>query len=153
MFSPTHLTAFRVTPFTSNKHKRKSAGLNCLAYPVNRGLRIAHQLRISNVEAHAEMKYNRNYRSTMYVIPLGVGHRVIVQLVFRSCEVRLTARITSNSTSFDYVCRPPKPPRNTNQHALTVSSRTSTFDNAKIQTILELTKFIFKKRTFLAFKK
>ena len=89
----------------------------------------------------------------MYVIPIGVGHRVIVQLVFRSCEVRLTARITSNSTSFDYVCRPPKPPRSTNQYALTAPSRTSTFDGAKIQTILILTKFFFKNCTFLAFEK
>ena len=84
----------------------------------------------------------------MYVIPIGVGHRVIVQLGFEVAKFKYTARLTSNSTSFDYVCRPPKPPRNTNQHALTVSSRTSTFDDAKIQTILILTKFIFKLHTF-----
>ena len=88
----------------------------------------------------------------MYVIPIGVGHRVIVQLGFEVAKFKLTARITSNSTSFDYVCRPPKPPRNTNQYALTAPSRTSTFDGAKIQTILILTKFFFKKRTFLGYR-
>ena len=57
---------------------RKSAGLNSLAYPVNLGLRIAHQPRISNVEAHAVMKY---YRNTMYIIPMDAGHRVTLRLV------------------------------------------------------------------------
>lgn len=58
--------------FLSVFDNEKSAGLNCLAYPVYLGLRIASQLRISNVEAHAvgllvkptspnNMKYNRNY--------------------------------------------------------------------------------------------
>ena len=57
----------------------KSAGTNSLAYPVNLGLRIAHQPRISNVEAHAVMKY---YRNTMYITPMNVRHRVTLRLVF-----------------------------------------------------------------------
>ena len=53
-------------------------GLSPLAYPVCRGSRIAYHPKISNVEAHAVMKY---YRNTMYIIPEGAGHRVIVRMV------------------------------------------------------------------------
>mgnify|MGYP006988870756 CR=1 FL=1 len=60
--------------------KKRGSKLSCLSRPL--GSRIAFQLRISNVEAHAVMKYYRNYESTMYIIPMDVSHCVILQLEF-----------------------------------------------------------------------
>ena len=74
------------------QYTKKSAGLNCLAYPVYLGLRIAHQPRISNVEAHAVMKYYSK-RYTMYIIPMDVGHRVIMRLVFLKLRSSSTPQI------------------------------------------------------------
>ena len=66
-------------PFFSliNTTKKRGSKQSCLSRLL--GLRIASQLRISNVEAHAVMKYYR-YRNTMYITPMDAGHRVIVQL-------------------------------------------------------------------------
>ena len=95
--------------FLSVFDNEKSAGLNCLAYPVYLGLRIAHHPRISNVEAHAVMKYDRNYESTMYIIPMDAGHRVIMRMMYLNLRSSVHRRLTFNSTSFQYVCRPPSP--------------------------------------------
>ncbi len=57
--------------------KKRGSKLSCLS----RVLRPSHCLlpRISNVEAHAVMKYYSKKRYTMYIIPMDVGHRVIVR--------------------------------------------------------------------------
>ena len=60
--------------------KKRGSKHSCLSRPL--GSRIAFQPRISNVEAHAVMKYYSKKRYTMYIIPMDAGHRVIVQLEF-----------------------------------------------------------------------
>ena len=94
---------------TVRTHKKRSAGINCLAYPVYRGSRIAYQLKISNVRAHAVMKY---YRITMYITHMDAGHCVIVQLVVNlrdSVHRRLTSltqRLSNMSVVRHYLSVP-----------------------------------------------
>ena len=42
----------------------------------------------------------------MYIIPIGVGHRVIVRMVILNLRDSTHRRLTSNSTSFQYVMSP-----------------------------------------------
>ena len=56
----------------------------------------------------------------MYIIPMDAGHRVIMRMMYLNLRSSVHRRLTFNSTSFQYVCRPPSP------------LRTPMFDDCKI---------------------
>lgn len=57
----------------------------------------------------------------MYIIPMDAGHCVIMRMMYLNLRSSVHRRLTFDSTSFQYVCRPPSP------------RKAPTFDGANIR--------------------